>query len=55
VPFGGAIHLPSWGRNYSAGLYESAGRWLYVNRGIGTVGRHYRFNCRPEVTRLRLT
>ena len=55
VPFGGALHLPSWGRKYSAGLYESAGRRLYVNRGIGTVGRHYRFNCRPEVTRLRLT
>jgi uncharacterized protein len=54
-PFGGAIHLPSWGKKYEAGLYEAGGRGLYVNRGIGTVGKHYRFNCRPEVTLLRLT
>ena len=27
---------------------------LYVNRGIGTVGLPFRFNCRPEITRLRL-
>jgi predicted MPP superfamily phosphohydrolase len=55
VPFGGALHLPSWGRKYSIGPYEQSGRRLYVNRGIGTVVRHFRFNCRPEITHLRLT
>lgn len=55
VPFGGAILLPTWGKNYQAGLYEQDGRRLYVNRGIGTVGKHYRLNCRPEITLLRLT
>ena len=55
LPFGGAIRLPSWGKKYEAGLYEVGGRRLYVNRGIGTVNRHYRVNCRPEVTLLRLT
>jgi predicted MPP superfamily phosphohydrolase len=54
VPFLGAIHLPSWARKYSLGHYEQAGRRLYVNRGIGTVVRHFRFNCRPEITHLRL-
>jgi predicted MPP superfamily phosphohydrolase len=55
VPFAGAIVLPSWGKNYQAGLYGQAGRQLYVNRGIGTVGKHYRVNCRPEITLLTLT
>jgi predicted MPP superfamily phosphohydrolase len=55
IPCGGAIQLPSWGQNYSAGLYEVGGRRLYVNRGIGTVGKHYRLNCPPEITLLRLT
>jgi uncharacterized protein len=55
VPFGGAIQLPSWGKNYSAGLYELGDRRLYVNRGIGTVGKHYRLNCPPEITLFRLT
>ena len=53
LPFGGAIRLPSWGKKYVAGLYEAGGRRLYVTRGIGTVNRHYRVNCRPEVTWLR--
>jgi predicted MPP superfamily phosphohydrolase len=55
VPFGGAIHLPTWGKKYSIGQYEQGGRWLYVNRGIGTVVHHFRFNCRPEITHLWLT
>jgi predicted MPP superfamily phosphohydrolase len=55
VPFHGAIQLPSWGKKYQCGLFESGGRRLYVNRGIGTVGRHFRLNCRPEITELRLT
>jgi uncharacterized protein len=55
VPFAGAIHVPSWGKNYTAGLYSRDGRRLYVNRGIGTVGKHFRVNCRPEITLLTLT
>jgi predicted MPP superfamily phosphohydrolase len=55
LPFAGAIVLPSWGKNYQAGLYTQADRRLYVNRGIGTVGKHYRVNCRPEITLLTLT
>jgi predicted MPP superfamily phosphohydrolase len=51
----GALQLPRWGQRYDAGLFEVDGRRLYVNRGIGTVGHHYRLNCRPEITLFRLT
>ncbi len=36
-------------RPYHAGLYEVEGKQLYVNRGLGRVGRA-RFNARPEIT-----
>jgi predicted MPP superfamily phosphohydrolase len=55
VPFGGAIQLPTLGKKYSAGLFEQAERKLYVTRGIGTVNKHFRVNCRPEITLLKLT
>jgi len=55
LPFVGALHVPSWGKKYEAGLYERDGRRLYVNRGIGTVAHHYRVNCAPEITFLELT
>lgn len=55
LPLYGAISLPSWGKKYQAGLYERVDRKLYVNRGIGTVDDHFRLNCRPEITLLRLT
>ena len=55
LPFGEPVILPTWGRKYDAGLFEAGGRRLYVNRGIGTVNKHYRVNCRPEITLLRLT
>ena len=55
VPLFGAVCLPSWGKKYQAGLYEQGVRKLYVNRGIGTVDDHFRLNCRPEITLLKLT
>jgi predicted MPP superfamily phosphohydrolase len=50
LPFVGALELPTWGRRYDAGLFEREGRFLYVNRGIGTVTVHARVNCPPEIT-----
>jgi predicted MPP superfamily phosphohydrolase len=55
LPLVGAVCLPSWGKKYEAGLYTRGDQRLYVNRGIGTVKRHFRFNCRPEITLLTLT
>src|SRR3989339_651992 len=43
---------PGWqvkNRNYHAGLYEVYDKMLYVNRGLGRLGRT-RLNCRPEIT-----
>ena len=36
-------------RRYHAGMYEVDGKKLYVNRGLGRVGR-VRLNTRPEIT-----
>jgi predicted MPP superfamily phosphohydrolase len=42
---------------YVAGTYYSQQRpsaWMYVTRGIGTVGIPVRWNCPPEITHIRL-
>jgi len=36
-------------RRFHAGMYEVEGKTLYVNRGLGRVGRA-RLNARPEIT-----
>lgn len=51
LPLVGALYLPPWGRHYPEGLFHLRnGLQLYVNRGIGTVGVPFRFDCRPELT-----
>jgi len=49
LPFGGPglAHLRF---NYTAGLYQENGQFLYVSRGIGTVGWPFRIACPPEIT-----
>jgi len=54
VPFYGAIVLPYGVGPYQMGRYESLGGPLYVNVGLGTYQVPVRFNCRPELTVLRL-
>jgi predicted MPP superfamily phosphohydrolase len=49
-PFLPAYHLPSGGQKYIEGLFRLDRLQLYVNRGIGTVGLPFRFNCPPEIT-----
>ena len=49
LPFLGPPILPIKNRQYSAGMFELADTTLYVNRGLGRLGR-LRFNCRPEIT-----
>ena len=39
---------------YISGLYQNEGKYLYVSRGIGTVGLPLRFNCPPEITKFTL-
>ncbi len=55
LPFIGAPVLPScWGQKYAGGLVQSPGSLVYVNRGIGLIWPPVRFNCRPEITVLRI-
>jgi predicted MPP superfamily phosphohydrolase len=50
LPFVGPLHLPTGGRKYVEGLFTVGSMQLYVNRGIGSVGVPFRFDCRPEIT-----
>ena len=54
LPFYGAPVLPYGVGRYQMGSYESLGGPLYVNAGIGTYMFPVRFNCRPEITVVRL-
>ena len=53
-PFVGPMNLPDLGKKYVEGLFRLEGLQLYVNRGIGTVGVPFRFNCPPEITSMTL-
>lgn len=50
LPFLGAVNLPRMGQKYVEGWFHFDSLSLYVNRGIGTVGLPFRFNCPPEIT-----
>jgi predicted MPP superfamily phosphohydrolase len=54
IPFVPPIHLPPLGRKYVEGHFRLGPTQLYVNRGIGTVGVPFRFNCPPEIALLTL-
>ncbi len=49
VPFLGPPILPVKNRQYASGMFKLGNTVLYVNRGLGRLGR-IRFNCRPEIT-----
>jgi predicted MPP superfamily phosphohydrolase len=56
LPLAGHIVVPPMSRRYPIGLQRVQGTsaLVYTNRGIGVVAPAVRFNCRPEVTILRL-
>jgi uncharacterized protein len=54
LPFLPAFDLPNYGKHYVEGLFRHGPTQLYVNRGIGTVGLPFRFNCPPEITEITL-
>jgi predicted MPP superfamily phosphohydrolase len=54
IPFYGAPILPYGVGPYQQGRYDSLGGPLYVNVGIGTYMFPVRFNCRPEITVVRM-
>ncbi len=54
IPFYGALVLPYGVGRYQKGRYDSLGGPLYVNVGVGTYMYPVRFNCRPELTVVRM-
>jgi predicted MPP superfamily phosphohydrolase len=54
LPFYGALVVPYGVGDYDQGRFNSLGGPLYVNAGIGTYLLPVRFNCRPEITVVRL-
>jgi uncharacterized protein len=54
LPWIGPLTLPSMGRKYVEGIFRFGGMQLYVNRGLGTVGVPFRFDCPPEITLITL-
>ena len=54
LPLLGALELPELGRKYVEGCFRLGELQLYVNRGIGTVGIPFRFDCPPEITLMTL-
>jgi hypothetical protein len=54
LPLIGAMQLPGMGKKYVEGRFQLEKMQLYVNRGIGTVGVPFRFDCAPEITLLTL-
>jgi predicted MPP superfamily phosphohydrolase len=44
------MQLPMLGRKYIQGHFQLGKLQLYVNRGLGTVGIPFRFNCPPEIS-----
>ncbi len=54
LPLLGPLVLPDQGKKYIEGWFRLGEMQLYVNRGIGTVGLPFRFDCPPEITLLTL-
>ena len=50
LPLIGATQLPMLGKKYIQGHFRFGKLQLYVNRGLGTVGVPFRFDCPPEIT-----
>ena len=50
LPIIGAMQLPMLGKKYVEGHFQFGKLQLYVNRGLGTVGIPFRFDCPPEIT-----
>jgi uncharacterized protein len=50
IPFVGPLWLPLLGKKYIEGWFRVGDTQLYVNRGLGTMGLPFRFDCPPEIT-----
>jgi uncharacterized protein len=57
IPFYGSVikSILRIGEQFYAGLNRYGDFYIYTNRGLGTFWLRIRINCRPEVSRFRLT
>ena len=54
LPLIGPMVLPELGKKYVEGWFRFGPLQLHVNRGIGTVGVPFRFDCPPEISMITL-
>ncbi len=56
LPFIGTLQqtLPELGKKYIQGWFRLQNLQLHVNRGLGTVGIPFRFDCPPEISLITL-
>jgi uncharacterized protein len=50
LPLVGPLILPDMGQKYVKGWFQLGPMQLHVNRGLGTVGMPFRFDCPPEIS-----
>jgi hypothetical protein len=50
LPLVGPLTLPKLGKKYVEGWFRLQNLQLHVNRGLGTVGVPFRFDCPPEIS-----
>jgi predicted MPP superfamily phosphohydrolase len=50
LPLIGPLVLPPGGQKYVEGWFRFGNMQLYVNRGLGTIGLPFRFDCPPEIS-----
>jgi uncharacterized protein len=50
LPLIGPLILPPGGQKYVQGWFRIGNMQLHVNRGLGTVGLPFRFDCPPEIS-----
>ncbi len=50
LPLIGPLILPPLGEKYVEGWFRFGTMQLYVNRGLGTIGVPFRFDCPPEIS-----
>jgi uncharacterized protein len=50
LPLIGPLVLPVGGRKFVEGWYRFGNMQLHVNRGLGTIGVPFRFDCPPEIS-----
>jgi predicted MPP superfamily phosphohydrolase len=50
LPLIGPLILPELGKKYVEGWFRFGNMQLYVNRGLGTIGVPFRFDCPPEIS-----